>query len=223
MENTARVTAICIEAFARIAASISHEIKNTLSIINENAGLLEDLALMSGEDGGVSSERIRTATASIARQVARSNIIMKDLNRFAHSGDLPINRVSIEETLSLVINLASRQAAMRKLQVNASCPPELSCQTRPFILNVLLYTSLRRIYTAVDESSKLLIEAATTPSGVVITVHPQDSTNEGFMPPGNDDEQILIEYLAGTGRAGDKLLTLTIPHDIGHGSAEMSG
>lgn len=43
----------CVLVFAKISAAISHEIKNTLSIINENAGLLEDYAQMA-EDGGES-------------------------------------------------------------------------------------------------------------------------------------------------------------------------
>ncbi len=53
MKNTYEVDALCVEVFSRISAAVSHEIKNTLSIINENAGLLSDLALMAGEDGGV--------------------------------------------------------------------------------------------------------------------------------------------------------------------------
>ena len=34
-----------IQFFGKMAASISHEIKNVLAIINENAGLLEDICL----------------------------------------------------------------------------------------------------------------------------------------------------------------------------------
>ena len=36
-----------LQFFGKMTASISHEIKNVLAIINENAGLLEDLALLS--------------------------------------------------------------------------------------------------------------------------------------------------------------------------------
>ena len=78
---------LCVQVFAKISASISHEIKNTLSIINENAGLLEDFAQMAEEGTGVAVERVRAVTKTIAKQVDRSNIIMKNLNRFAHSAD----------------------------------------------------------------------------------------------------------------------------------------
>ena len=40
------VTESGLQFFGKMTASISHEIKNVLAIINENAGLLEDLALM---------------------------------------------------------------------------------------------------------------------------------------------------------------------------------
>jgi len=43
-----------LQFFGKMTASISHEIKNVLAIINENAGLLEDLALMA--DGGAEIE-----------------------------------------------------------------------------------------------------------------------------------------------------------------------
>ena len=78
----------CVLVFAKISAAISHEIKNTLSIINENAGLLEDYAQMvEHSGGGVAVERVRAVTQTIAKQVDRSNTIMKNLNRFAHSAD----------------------------------------------------------------------------------------------------------------------------------------
>ncbi len=35
-----------LQCFGSISASISHELKNALAIINENAGLLEDLSFM---------------------------------------------------------------------------------------------------------------------------------------------------------------------------------
>lgn len=43
MNDKAAETA-CITTFSKVTATISHEIKNALSIINENAGLLVDLA-----------------------------------------------------------------------------------------------------------------------------------------------------------------------------------
>ena len=98
MEKT-NTDRICVQVFARISASISHEIKNILSIINENAGLLDDFAQMADRDEGVAVERVRSVTGIIAKQVDRSNTIMKNLNRFAHSADTSLVHGNLEEVL----------------------------------------------------------------------------------------------------------------------------
>jgi len=59
---------VCVLVFAKISAAISHEIKNTLSIINENAGLLEDYAQMAEQTGGLPLDRVLSITQTIAKQ-----------------------------------------------------------------------------------------------------------------------------------------------------------
>jgi len=213
-QQDATISQICIDTFASIAASISHEIKNTLSIINENAGLLEDLAAMAGDDGGVSGERITGATLSIARQVERSNIIMKNLNRFAHSGDVPIAWVNLEEVLGLVVNLASRQAAMKQVGVSHSCPPAIECRTKPMVFEVLLYELFCRVYNTAEEKADLLIEGGEHPSGIVITVHPADRHASWSLPVPDNRLLPLITHLGGTFHHEQGSLSVILPRDI---------
>ena len=44
--------------FGAMTASISHEIKNRMAVINEQAGLLEDLVLMSKKGKALEAERL---------------------------------------------------------------------------------------------------------------------------------------------------------------------
>lgn len=150
----------CVQVFGKISASISHEIKNTLSIINENAGLLDDFAQMSKEGGeGVSVERVFTATRAIAKQVDRSNTIMKDLNRFAHSADSIPAHGNLEETLTLLVALSNRQAAMRNITVTLDCPPDITISTSLIELESLIYLTLLTLYQKSAEGSVLSIKA----------------------------------------------------------------
>ena len=48
-----------LQFFGEITASNSHEIKNILAIINENAGLLEDLALMYDRGAQIEPQRLK--------------------------------------------------------------------------------------------------------------------------------------------------------------------
>ena len=75
MKNKYDVHALCVEVFSKISATVTHEIKNTLSIINENAGLLNDFTMMAGEEGGVPSGQVDSATATIAKQVYFANVL----------------------------------------------------------------------------------------------------------------------------------------------------
>ena len=45
--------------FGKMTASATHEIKNALAIINESAGLLEDLSIMASKDHPLSPIRIK--------------------------------------------------------------------------------------------------------------------------------------------------------------------
>ncbi|MGA6927645.1 MAG: hypothetical protein WBY88_18290, partial [Desulfosarcina sp.] len=58
-----------VRFFGEMSASISHEIKNVLAIIHENAGLLQDLLMMSEKGLPLSSERLSRLAQSILRQV----------------------------------------------------------------------------------------------------------------------------------------------------------
>lgn len=213
-QQDATISQICIDTFGRIAASISHEIKNTLSIINENAGLLEDLAAMAGDNGGVSGERIKGATLSIARQVERSNIIMKNLNRFAHSGDVPIAWVNLQETLDLMVSLSSRQAAIKQVSVDHSCPPAITCRTKPMILEVLLYELFCRVYSSAEEKDDLLVEGGEQSSGIVITIRPTERHGSWSLPALDTRLLPLITCLGGTFDHEQRSLRVILPRDI---------
>ena len=49
-----------------MSASISHELKNVLAVIHENAGLLEDLSLRADQGVPLEPERLKTICGRIA-------------------------------------------------------------------------------------------------------------------------------------------------------------
>ena len=46
MENKELPDETALTFYSRVSASISHELKNSLAVINESAGFLEDIVLM---------------------------------------------------------------------------------------------------------------------------------------------------------------------------------
>src|SRR5574340_556498 len=104
--------AACLQVFGKISAAVSHDLKNVLAIINESAGLLDDLALRAAKGIEIPPERLNIATARILKQVKRGDAVLKNLNRFAHTTDAPILQTNVAETMALMVDLARRQAVM---------------------------------------------------------------------------------------------------------------
>ncbi|MFH0945764.1 MAG: histidine kinase [Planctomycetota bacterium] len=130
--------ALCF--FGRITASISHELKNVLAIINENAGLMDDLAMLAVQGLPVEPERLKTISERIGFQVRRADGILRNMNAFSHSVDDRVKTVDLGEVVSLVTALSARLAAMRGVTLAAS-PPDSSVPvtTSPFLLQNLIF------------------------------------------------------------------------------------
>jgi C4-dicarboxylate-specific signal transduction histidine kinase len=125
--------------FGRMSASISHELKNALAIIKENAGLLSDYILMTGKGMSVEPERFDIIARRIDTQTRRADAIIKNLNQFAHSVDTPTKSVDLNEILDLLVALHRRPAAMQQVELEPR-PAESAVvvRTTPFLLlNVL--------------------------------------------------------------------------------------
>lgn len=122
-----------IRFFGSTTASVSHEFKNCLAIMNESAGLLQDLVMLSQKGKPLDPTRIDRIAAQISGQIKRADGIVKNLNSFAHSTDVPEKSVDMGETLSLVIALAQRSAANQGVSIEFVLPQEkIVFVTHPF-------------------------------------------------------------------------------------------
>jgi len=63
--------------FGKMSASISHEIKNALAIMNENAGLLEDYASMGEKGISVDLQRLKSLAGNVRIQIQRADEIVR--------------------------------------------------------------------------------------------------------------------------------------------------
>jgi signal transduction histidine kinase len=209
--ETTNTDRACVLVFAKISASISHEIKNTLSIINENAGLLDDFAHMAEEDSGVAVERVFSVTKTITKQVDRSNTIMKNLNRFAHSADTSLGHDNLEELLSLVVALTNRQADMRNIRTTVSCPSDIAVATYLISLESLIYLTLLTLFISAEEGSDLAIDVTSEVSKFSVVFTLKNTADLSCIGYPDDDQKLLAEQLEATWRCEKKRLILHCP------------
>lgn len=136
--------------FGRVSASVSHELKNVLAVINEQAGLLDDLAGLACRGMPLDPERLARAASCLLQQVRRGDAILTHLNRFAHTADAPLREVSLAEAAALAVALGGRQASMRQVALAVAPGPDVRVATDPFLLCRLAALCLEAAMEAPD-------------------------------------------------------------------------
>lgn len=154
--------------FGRISASISHELKNALAIINENAGLLDDFSAMAEKGVSLDPLRLRRLSEIVQKQIRRADRIVNRMNRFAHSVDTPVKSVVLEDELNLFIDLARRSAQLKEIDLEpgeAAGVPAI--RTSPFVLMNLIAGCLDHVMAHIGPERRIRIRAVKSPTGGV--------------------------------------------------------
>jgi len=157
----------------KISSANSHEIKNCLAIINENAGLLEDFSLMAQQGIPLDPERLNRLAEKIKKQVRRANDIVKHTNQLAHSSDRPAQETDLGETLVLMCALAERFAAMQDVSLQPTIPKQsIRVVTTPFRLNHLLWRCIEYVIQKSKEGHSIDLMLNEHADGISITLKP---------------------------------------------------
>lgn len=187
--------AACLQVFGKISAAVSHDLKNVLAIVNENAGLLDDLALRAAKGGEIPLDRLNVATSRMLKQVKRGDAVLKNLNRFAHTTDAPLLQGNVAETVALMVDLAGRQAAMRETVITVA-PDAAMISTCLVYLESFVYLLLRHALEVLPRKESVEITVAAEGETVCIRL-----VNPAGLPLIQDDvfpgaqEKALMERL----------------------------
>jgi C4-dicarboxylate-specific signal transduction histidine kinase len=129
--------------FGKMTASISHEIKNVLAVINESAGLLDDLTLLAEKGVPLDPAKLKSQAGKIMKQIQRADGIVKLMNRFAHTVDETAKSVDLCDMAEFIAALSARFASMRGVTVEIRRPHKpLMVYTNPFLLDNVLWLCL---------------------------------------------------------------------------------
>lgn len=154
--------------FGTMTASISHELKNALAIINENAGLLGDLALLAEKGRPLEPERLKTRAEKIRQQVQRADDIIRRLNRFAHSAHEGAASIDVREIFEFTVALAARLAAMKSVTLTVEPGTPIQLEIRPFQLENLLWLYLKEVFARATDNQS--VEFAAVDEGAQVTI-----------------------------------------------------
>lgn len=144
--------------FGKMSAANAHEIKNALAIINENAGLLEDLVKLEEQGVPLDLARLKRLADKIKQQVMRADEIAKSTNQFSHSVDQVHGPADLEQSLNLIKTMAMRFATQRHIGIEVvpgQCPVTLPVQ--PFMLLHLLWLCLNSAMASTNAEKTIRI------------------------------------------------------------------
>ncbi len=129
--------------FGKITASVTHEQQNVLAIIQESAGLMEDLLAFSTEGSDSLKKRLEESLTVIKRQLRRGIDLTTCLNRFAHGPDQPQAQVDLYEISEQMTILSNRFAALKNIVLINHAPDQpIQIVINPVQLQMALFSSI---------------------------------------------------------------------------------
>jgi two-component system NtrC family sensor kinase len=151
MEHTNKLASI-----GRLAAGVAHEINNPMAIINEKAGLMEDLLV--SVQNFEKKERFLQLTDSIKQSVERCRNITHRLLGFARRMDVEIEAIDLNEVVREVYGFLEKEAFHRSIKVQLALTDDLPDvladhgQLQQVFLNVL-----NNAFSAVDDGGEITV------------------------------------------------------------------
>lgn len=198
----------------KILAGLSHENKNHLAIINESAGLVQDLLSLSGKSGGELDGKIAKMLDLIAERVDMANQMTRFLSRFAHRMDTLLSMFSVSEVVEEEVALIERFARQQSIQIESCFDKKAPVlYNSPSLLQLAFYGLLLPFFTLLGKDSTIVISTTTEGAAVAISAIPS-ATSTIVSPPSSpwpvgESTQMAIS------RLGAVLQAPVAPHGVG--------
>lgn len=210
--------------FGQVNASISHELKNIMAIISETAGLLNDITDMASDGRAIDSDLLQSSARSIMEEIHRGFKTIRQMNRFAHCVDKPVEPVLLEELLGMVINIAGYLAYSGTTRLCTLPTEKETVVTSPFMLAAIVYQALTFSYRNSGPDAEIEIEISRWSDSVWrITIHRFDIKPFQTFP---DEPLEKVARSIGVGIQCDRFnnrLDLDVPNNLDGFAMQQNG
>jgi signal transduction histidine kinase len=160
-----------LEFYSALAASVTHELNNVLSIIDQAAGLLGDLVAGAGAGRDIDPQRLKTTQERINRQVRKGVEIVRRFNRFAHSPDDHEGSFDLCGETDNLVTLARRFADLKKVRIECRLlEGEIQVAGDAFALQQAVFVCLQMILKGSEEGDRIEISARRGRAAAMISV-----------------------------------------------------
>jgi hypothetical protein len=147
--------------FGDVIAGLSHELSNVFNIINEMAGLQQDILAGAQPKEADAADRLSELAGRIKAQVERGETFNQTLHTLAHSLDDANIAFDLGDTLELAGWLAARPARLARVELVVHRPDQpVTMEGDPFALLLTIYRSVEAVVNAADSERRVEVSAA---------------------------------------------------------------
>lgn len=201
-------------SIGRMAANVAHEINNPLAIINEKAGLIQDLFTF--KKLYTDDPKLAGLVASILTSVKRAGKITKRLLTFARNLEGTIETVELEQVIREVLSFLEKEAEYSNIQIHMDAAPDTpAIESDRGKLQQIFLNIINNAFAAMSNGGRLDIRVwSDTPDQVKVTF------KDNGCGIAKEDQSNIFEPFFSTkiSRGGTGLglsITYNLTHEIG--------
>lgn len=154
-----------------VTASVSHELNNVITIIDQVGGLLQDTLAGARAGAPLDMGRLQSMQERIARQTRRGIEIVKNLNRFAHGVDEPVAQFEVNAVVANLVSLVQRLAELKKVRLSVRyAGRETYVTSSPFRLQQAVFHCLERFLQCAPPGGEIALAITCEGSSACVAV-----------------------------------------------------
>lgn len=176
-----------------ITASVTHELNNVISILNQTGGLLEDFIFASENGNPIPSDKLKNIAEKLRFHSERGIEIIKHLNKFAHSSDIRYGSLNLNELIENLGALMNRFVALKGAVLSTELPEkQIQVTNDPFKVQQVVFLAM-----------KVMLKETQKGNSIVLSLNKCESINniklkliaerDGFQPDLSDIRNYINE------------------------------
>jgi len=159
-----------IALIGKIAAGMTHELKNVLAIINESSGLMQDIFSHNRKNIQY-IDKLEKAAGTIKKQIDKGADIATKFNAFSHSMDNEICQVTANEITEQVVFLMHRFADQKQIELfSKPLRKDKGFSTNAIRLILTLCTYIDFYLTRLTQAKKIILKSAKCSKGIAFEI-----------------------------------------------------
>jgi len=179
-----------LQYFGTMLPLVSHEAKNMLAVIKENAGLMDDYLMMAQKGKSLNMERLSSLPASITKQVGRLNALITDVRQTAEGIENDTQDICLVQHARQVSELLSKKAATRSIQFQVCAVAEtIPIHTWPVLLRHMMWRCLDYAMRVSQKGQRIEVALEKRAQNVVVLISGIDGLEPGSITGIMPDEQ----------------------------------